>query len=239
MKAIELVVLDMGGVILEMGPSGGLPFGELETRGRSALVAAAGATHAEVETLVFEPWSHGYRQRRERGREESFWPHLERLASRSTVDAETLLRAYFEPYSRWLQPLPSALETVSAVAAAGYRLAIVSNVPMPGAGYRWALSRLGIEQFFADLRFSHDEGSRKPAPVMLGRVLDRLGVDSSRAVMVGDRRREDVGSGLALGCATVWLESRYHDGPAADATIADLAALPALLATWRGNGPQS
>jgi putative hydrolase of the HAD superfamily len=127
---------------------------------------------------------------------------------------------------------------VAALAAAGYRLAIVSNVPMPGVGYRWALARLGIEQHFEDLRFSHDEGSRKPSPVMLERVLEHLGVAPSLAVMVGDRRREDVGSGRALGCATVWLESRYDDGPAADATIADLAALPALLATWSDDGPQ-
>lgn len=227
----------MGGVILDMGPSGGLPFGEHDTLGRADLVEHAGIRHQDLEQLVFEPWSHGYARRRELGREESFWPHLERLTEGCGIPAAELFRLYFEPYSRWLRGLPGAVGAVASIAGAGYRLGIVSNVPMPGIGYRWALERLGVADCFSDLRFSHDEGSRKPAAEMLSRSLAALGVEAAEAVMVGDRRREDVGSGRALGCATVWLESRYDDGPEADATIPDLAALPALLQHWRGDGP--
>jgi FMN phosphatase YigB (HAD superfamily) len=151
------------------------------------------------------------------------------------VAPRALVEAWFSAYGAWLQPLPGAAAAVHELAGRGLRLGIVSNVPLPGFLYRAVLERLGLGRCFLDTRFSHDEGSRKPATVMLERCLAALCANADQAVMVGDRKLEDVGSGRALGCATVWLDSGYNRGPDPDAIVADLAGLPAVLEGWRAD----
>lgn len=230
------MVLDMGGVILEMGPAGGLPFGQLEVEGRASLlelVAPSGLAQRDLDALLFGPWREGYEQRRVLGREEGFEQHLSRLAAAAGgLDTERLLLAYFAPYGAWLSPLPGAVEAIQRLHAEGYHLAIVSNVPLPGRCYRGVLARLGVASAFSDLRYSHDEGSRKPDPAMLRSTLAAVEIEPLAAIMVGDRKLEDVGSARALGVPAVWLESSFDQGPEPDAVIASLAALPGLLETW-------
>lgn len=234
-RSVDVVVLDMGGVILDMGPAGGLPFDEFEREGRRALgtvLEPNGLSIADADRLLFDPWRAGHAIRRERGREEGLPQHLARLGAAAKLGSRALVEVWFRAYGAWLSPLPGAVAAVHELAARGLRLGIVSNVPLPGFLYRTVLDRLGVGGCFLDTRFSHDEGSRKPATLMLERCLTALGAEPQQAVMVGDRKHEDVGSGRALGCATVWLASGYDRGPEPDGVVADLAGLPALLENW-------
>lgn len=231
------VLLDMGGVLLEVHNTQGLPLGRLDYRGREALLHAIAhsggrATLDDLERELFAPWQAEYARRYETGREASWTPHLRRLRQVAGTRAHelTLLGAWFAPYAATLAPLPGAVDAVAALVARGLPVAIVSNVPLPGALYRRVLRRFGLDRGVASFHWSYDSGSRKPSPAMLNAALQALGVAPGRAVMVGDRRGSDVAAGRAAGTRTVWIRSEHRSGPAPDLEIAGIAELPAALA---------
>ena len=236
LESVEAVLVDMGGVILDAGEARGLPWGELDRRGREGLLelvreTGGEADEATLERLFFAPWRREYAHRYARGREAPWEPHAERLARRTGAAAspEELLEAWAGPYLGGLRALSGAQEALGRLVAADLSLAVVSNVPMPGRLYRRVLEKQGIAAFFDRLCFSYDEGVRKPSPCLPRRALEALGSDASRAVLVGDRRSTDVAAGRAAGLRTIWVRSPDEQGPEPDATIGSLAELPELL----------
>lgn len=231
------VLLDMGGVLLDLGTSQGLPEGSVDWRGRQALLNALRrhGGHLDLEDLdrlLFAPWRSQYEKRYERGQEARWEPHFHRLRRSTGARGRTLefLASWFRPFAEGVQPMPGATAAVKALRASGLRLGLVSNVPLPGTLYRGVLRKIGIESAFDDFRFSYDEDSRKPSPAMLRAALKALSASPSAAWMVGDRRSTDIAAGRAAGVTTVWLKSDYADGPQPDLTIRRLTELPDLLA---------
>lgn len=236
---IRAVLLDMGGVLLDTGGGNGLPIGRYDWRGREALLRLARGRRRnlgldDLEALLFGPWRREYARRYEEAREADWSPYLEHLrqATGCALPDLELLAAWFEPFGQSLEPLPGVRETLVRLVGEGYRLALISNVPLPGALYRAVLERIGLAEHFSHLSFSYDTGSRKPSPRMLLAALSVLGTPPERAVMVGDRRPADVAAGRAAGLRTVWVQRNPAPGPAADAEIAALPELPTLLADW-------
>jgi HAD superfamily hydrolase (TIGR01509 family) len=234
---IRAVLLDMGGVLLSLGPEGGLPESRFDWRGREALLRllqerGGNSTLDDLERLLFAPWRFEYEQRYELGREARWEPHLKRLrrAARVRMRDRTMLAAWFRPYGDQLGALPGAVETLATLRDRGLRLALCSNVPLPGVLYRRLLVRHGLAEAIASFHFSYDEGTRKPSPALLRSALKALDLSPTQAVMVGDRRSSDVVAGRAAGMRTVWIRSADGGGPAADHTIRGIVELPALLA---------
>jgi HAD superfamily hydrolase (TIGR01662 family) len=231
------VLLDMGGVLLDMGNDLGMPTGRADWRGREVLVQAVRASGGRValedlEELLFAPWRAEHARRYETGQEASWDPHLRRLRRATGCRARnlTLLAAWFRPYAEQLEPLPGARAAIERLRSAGLRLALVSNVPLPGKLYQRVLRRHRLDGAFAALFFSYDAGSRKPSPAIVRQALRALAVEPAEAIMVGDRRRTDVAAGLAAGVRTVWLRGGEREGPKPDVEIESLAALPDLVA---------
>lgn len=234
--AVRTVLVGMGGVVLDLGEGGGLPWGELERRGREELLAAVQegggqVSEEDLDRLLFVPWRRGYERRYRLGREAPWYPHLARLrrVAGAQVSAGRLLSAWAGPYLRSLRPTSGAEEALARLAAADLSLALVSNVPMPGGLFEGVLETHGLDVFFQSLHFSYDAGTRKPAPGLVWAALDALGAEADSALLVGDRRSTDVAAGRAAEVATVWIESSDVDGPEPDATIGSLAELPSLL----------
>lgn len=232
------VLLDMGGVLLDLSSGAGLPPPQLDHRGRQALLRRLGAgrraSPETLERLVFGPWRREYRERYRLGREAGWDRHLDRLRQETGSRLENLemLRAWFAPFADQCETIPGARETLESLAGRGLRLALVSNVPLPGALYRAILRRHGLESCFEAFQFSYDSGHRKPSPFMLRAALAEIGVPASRAVMVGDRCASDIAAGRAAGVGTIWIESEYADGPSPDRTIRSIGELPASLEAW-------
>lgn len=243
---MRAVLLDMGGVLLEMHNESGLPEGEADAAGRAELLAllrerGGRADEGDLERLLFAPWRAEYRLRYEHQREAEWGPHVERLlaATGAGVSPDEVLAAWFRPYGEALRPLPGAAEALRELRARGLALGLVSNVALPGELYRRRLAAHGLADAFSAFRFSCDEGSRKPAPTMLLSALAALGATPAEAVMVGDRRKSDVAAGRAAGTRTVWLRSHHDEGPEPDATIDSLAELPGALDSWTPPRPHT
>lgn len=229
------LLLDMGGVVLRVGSTEGLPRDRLDWRGRQALLAkiadAGGRLSAgDLDPLLFDPWRAEHARRYKVVRDAAWEPHLERLRRAAGVDTDPweLLGAWFRPYGDRLVPEEGAGKALERLRAAGKRLAIVSNTPLPGRFYERILASYDLLRHFDSLHFSYDLGSRKPSPVMLRRALAALGASPGDALMVGDRRAADVAAGRAAGVETVWIRSSFDDGPEPDHEIGSLAELPDL-----------
>lgn len=233
---VQAVLLDMGGVILHMAGGRGFPVKRLDWRGRQAMIhqirdAGVRATLDHLETLVFAPWSTDYGRREELGVEAEWQPHLDRLRAqtRCPVADLDLLGAWFGPYGEQLVPLPGAAAAVAILGGSDLKLALVSNVPLPGELYLRVLERHGLVHYFNHLVFSYDSGSRKPSPAMLRQAMEALRAEPSKTVMVGDRRDRDIAAGRLAGTRTVWIRSEDGGGPEPDGSIDSLAELPEFL----------
>lgn len=229
------LLLDMGGVVLRVGSTEGLPQDQLDWRGRQALLekirAAGGRLGSDdLDPLLFVPWRAEHARRYELVRDASWEPHLERLRRAAGVDVDPweLLATWFRPYGERLVPEDGAAAALERLRAVGKRLAIVSNTPLPGRFYERILEGFDLLRHFESLYFSYDLGSRKPSPLILRRALAALDARPEDALMVGDRRAADVAAGRAAGVETVWIRSGFDHGPEPDHEIGSLAELPDL-----------
>lgn len=200
------------------------------------LRAAGGRSSLEdLESLVFTPWLAEYERREESGEESSWDPHLARLRSKAggRSSDRDLLAAWFRPYGEQLVPTTGARQGLETLGRLEMKLALVSNVPLPGELYAQVLDRHQLAGPLDRMYFSYDCGSRKPSPAMLRMAMADLGVDPTACVMVGDRRERDIAAGRLAGTRTIWVRSADQGGPAADATIETFADLSELLTAWQ------
>jgi histidinol-phosphate phosphatase family protein len=114
--------------------------------------------------------------------------------------------------------LPGAAEALRAFAAAGLKVVVVSNQSGIGRGLITRAEAAAVHERFVELLADEgvelagayycphapDDGCdcRKPAPGLLLRAADELGLDLGRSVMVGDKEA-DVEAGRRAGARTV------------------------------------
>lgn len=109
--------------------------------------------------------------------------------------------------------LPGARGACVELAAAGLRLAVVSNWDI---GLHDHLSALGLSAVLDIVVTSAEAGAPKPAPAVFELALARLGVgDASRAVHIGDAAADEEGAQAA--------GLRFEPAPLADAVRRILA----------------
>ena len=120
------------------------------------------------------------------------------------------------------QLLPGVGEACSLLKKAGFLLVVVTNQPDVGRGTQ---SQAVVEEMHEYLCRSlpidrievcYDPGNgapsdfHKPAPGMLRRAADALGIDLAASFMVGDRWR-DIDCGQAAGCTTIFIDYGYAE----------------------------
>ncbi len=89
----------------------------------------------------------------------------------------------------------------------GIKLGVVSDAPRLQVWMR--LCALGLQHAFDAVVTFDDTGERKPAPAPFRAVLEKLGVQASDSMMIGDWAERDVVGGKSLGMTTVF--ARYGD----------------------------
>ena len=93
--APRALLLDMGGVLLDMANEVGIPEGKIDFRGREQLMHVVRATGGrvtaeELEALMFAPWRRDYGRRYETLREASWDEPLRRLRKGTGSRARSL-----------------------------------------------------------------------------------------------------------------------------------------------------
>jgi phosphoglycolate phosphatase len=155
------------------------------------------------------------------------------LAARGRSFDPAALEAFLADYTAHAavatRPFPGILDTLDALGAEGWSLAICTN--KPEAATRALLGALGLLGRFAAIGAGDSFAVRKPDPAHLLATLRLAGGDPAAAVMVGDHRN-DVAAALGAGLPCVFAAWGY--GPAGMAEGAAALArtpgeLPALL----------
>lgn len=119
--------------------------------------------------------------------------------------------------------IPDALPALDALAAAGLRLAVVSNWDCSLAG---VLEGLGVADRFTAVSVSAVVGAPKPDPAIFRHALAALGVAPERALHCGDRPEYDCAGARRAGLRAVLID---RAGGLADGPCPRIAALTELV----------
>ena len=115
----------------------------------------------------------------------------------STMQAERLA-AKARPFER-LDPL--VVETLYKLKASGYRIGVISNCAFDEMA-AWDSTELAVQ---VDVPiFSCVEGLTKPNPAIYELACERLGVDNSAAVYVGDGGSDELRGADTAGLTAIW-----------------------------------
>jgi putative hydrolase of the HAD superfamily len=123
-------------------------------------------------------------------------------------------------------------ETVPALAAAGFRLGIISDTSLtPGRVLRDFLKKDGLLHCFSILTFSDETGFPKPDPRMFANTLAGLGSRPAKAAHVGDTPRTDIAGARHIGMTTIRCNGvvDHAEPPDADFVVSDHRQIPEIL----------
>jgi phosphoglycolate phosphatase len=153
------------------------------------------------------------------------------------AQAQPLYHGFYETNATDSQPFGGVVQALQQLKAHGYRLACVTNKPekftLP------LLQKAGLADFF-DMVVSGDTlPKKKPDPLPLLHICQKMGVLTAEAMLVGDSET-DIQAAHAAGCFVVTVPYGYNQGrdidvATVDATVqqltevVNLLELPALL----------
>ena len=189
-SSYQAVIFDIGGVLVRTE----------DASGRRQWEQRLGLPARGLDALVFDGES-ALRASIGAGSDEAIW---QQVAQRHPLTPETLaqLRADFWRGDR----LNEALLAYVRALRPRYKTGILSNA--------WAemrdlnVQRFGLDRVVDETVYSFECGLLKPDPASYRYILDRLGVQSERAIFVDDAERNILGA-QALGMATVrFVETR-------------------------------
>ncbi len=131
---------------------------------------------------------------------------------------------------------PHVNRTLLTLLKKGLKLAVISDAPRQEAWLR--LCYLGLHHMFDTVIAFEDTGERKPSPVPFRLALERIGIESTEALMVGDWPERDIAGASELGIQTVF--ARYGDTfgtreSGADHEIADIFSLVGIVDKLNAN----
>jgi len=189
-------------------------------------------TLSMLPTRFDEEWRAGRQYGPTEALADCFTAFGDRLAS----EDRDALAAAFEAASYELKvaPVADAADVLSAVAATGVAVGIISDTTLAvGRHLRTYLDQHRILQHVTFAAFSDEVGVYKPDPAIFRVALDGLGIDDPTTVAhVGDLLRTDVAGARAMGMVTVRFRGVVddpEDGAEADHVIDRLADLSVVL----------
>ena len=189
-------------------------------------------TLSMLPTRFDEEWRAGRQYGPTEALADCFTAFGDRLAS----EDRDALAAAFEAASYELEvaPVADAADVLSAVAATGVAVGIISDTNLAvGRHLRTYLDQHRILQHVTFAAFSDEVGVYKPDPAIFRVALDGLGIDDPTTVAhVGDLMRTDVAGARAMGMVTVRFRGVVddpEDGAEADHVIDRLADLSVVL----------
>jgi HAD superfamily hydrolase (TIGR01549 family) len=189
-------------------------------------------TLSMLPTRFDEEWRAGRQYGPTEALADCFTAFGDRLAS----EDRDALAAAFEAASYELKvaPVADAADVLSAVAATGVAVGIISDTTLAvGRHLRTYLDQHRILQHVTFAAFSDEIGVYKPDPAIFRVALDGLGIDDPTTVAhVGDLMRTDVAGARAMGMVTVRFRGVVddpEDGAEADHVIDRLADLLRVL----------
>lgn len=163
--------------------------------------------------------------------EEIGFPGLPEATIREAV------RAFLAPQEACWRTFPDTHETLEALQARGYRLALLTN--SGDADHSWRLiERFGLRRYFDPIVISAAVGLRKPHPWLFLDIARRWGLPPAAIAVVGDLPEADLRGARLAGMRAIWAVMAHGprplpDGLQPDAVIHALRELLHVLGSAR------
>jgi len=120
-------------------------------------------------------------------------------------EAEKLQQAAIIAYSRkkylMLKPYDGVIEMLKELKKK-YKLAVLTDAPRNKAWQRLVLA--GLENYFDEVGTYHDTKEHKPSKTPFLRMCERLNVEPSKCLFVGDNPSRDIKGAKEVGMKTAW-----------------------------------
>jgi putative hydrolase of the HAD superfamily len=125
----------------------------------------------------------------------------------ATEDCEGAARVFFSLFRQRLRSFPDARNTLAVIRGRGLKIGVFTDVPygMPRALVLEDVDDAGLGGLFDLLVTSVDVGFRKPAPITLAYVADRIGTNRTGLAYIGNERK-DIGAAKQFGCTAILLD---------------------------------
>jgi HAD superfamily hydrolase (TIGR01549 family) len=150
-----------------------------------------------------------------------------------------LVREAMIPIREYIRTEPDAIETLTAIRDAGYKMAVVSNTIFPAYSLDADLGAEGLLEFFPVRVYSSEVRYRKPHPTIFQIALNLLGVPARSALFVGDSVVNDIHGAQRLGMRTILISSdgkRPGRRARPDHVIRRLTEIPPILRSYELDG---
>ncbi|HIA28357.1 MAG TPA: HAD family hydrolase [Planctomycetes bacterium] len=195
------------------------------------------ARHLDLDPVSFSnAWGHFFRQRMEgeipdgEGQFEAVLEALQHTPpSGSTVSAAGVHR---ELLRSAIIPRPGTTELLDQLLARGFQLALITDCSTLAPTI---LDETPLGKYFPVRSCSAHLGVRKPHPKMYQHALEKLQIDGSSCVYVGDGNSEELPGAKQQGMTTVWFDNGEEQHwqerfvPEGDHTITHLGELLLVL----------
>jgi HAD superfamily hydrolase (TIGR01549 family) len=119
------------------------------------------------------------------------------------------LLAHIDPM-KYISIDTQAVKVILELKRRNYRLAIVSNMMLPGKLLMAKLQQARLLAYFDPVTVSSDVGFIKPHPEIFRRTLMQVKLKPDEVVFVGDTYRQDIVGAKHAGLRTVWLNTRHE-----------------------------
>ena len=119
------------------------------------------------------------------------------------------LEVYYRPVADQLTLIDGAEDVLKHFKEKDLKIGLVSNTIFPEKYHLRELKRFGLYPYLDAHFFSSEVGVRKPHPKIFQLALDKLEIDPSEAVFIGDRLKEDVGGAQDVGMKGIL---KCHEG---------------------------
>lgn len=107
-----------------------------------------------------------------------------------------------------------------------HTLHLYADIWSPRPFWDIEIRRHGLEQHLATVLYTSDTNRTKPSRALLQALLNKTGARQASAVcVIGDSPMEDLEPARSLGMRTIYVDAKMRAHPAAEATVASLAAL--------------
>ncbi len=146
--------------------------------------------------------------------------------------APHLSRRYWEENSSRMRLFDDALETLTSLREAGFRLGLITNGP--ASMQRWKIGQFALASHFDVMVIEGEFGHGKPSPRIFAHALAAVGLEPHEAWHVGDNLYADIAGAQAAGIHAAWIHRdrlEMGESPKAipDRVIAHLDELRAAL----------
>jgi FMN phosphatase YigB (HAD superfamily) len=121
----------------------------------------------------------------------------------------SFLEVYYKPVTDQVTLIDGAEKVLKFFKERNLKIGLISNTIFPEEFHLRELKRFGLYPYLDAHFFSSQVGYRKPHPQIFQLALEKLKVDPSDAVFVGDRLEEDVGGAQNVGMKGIL---KYHQG---------------------------